>query len=429
MKSCPSNHPGRGYTLMELLIAMSLLVVLGGGLVTLLGQAVSTWNTAENRGKVYEQARAVLDRAADDLRSVVIRSHSSEGDTWIRFIADADPDGRQRLRFVRTTSGEAADAILREGGRYLSVRTPATYDGQNDAKEASAGILAAPGGLEEVMYAADPRAGMRVIWRAARSPPGGPDSLLVDRNVEAQPVSAASTARKPAPKPAAVPAAEATAAVPADEPAPPAECHLSRVAIPIAENVLFLGFSFWTPRSNTWNAVPALRDPKPGQQSGPSPWWDSTRGLLDVSGSSEEFVWKRRPDSLDDPKDDIFPEMVEVTVVIGERGDAIGTRLTDDVNETAKSLSISRAVELPDAAGERFVLVDDEWIEIDAVEGSRLTIAANGRGARWTKAAKHDRGARVEIGTTFRRVVEIPGFRSEPDAVEDRRRGRSAYRP
>ncbi len=409
---------------MELTVAMSLLVILGGGLVTLLGQGVRIWNTAENRGKAYEEARAVLDRVAEDLRSVVARNHSTDGDDWVRFISDADPQGRQRLRFVRTVSGEAADPLLREGGRFLSVRTPAVCDGKNDAEEAAQGLLAAPGGLQEILYAADPRPGGRSVWRGSRSPVGGADSLFVDENLEPRPTprdvkKSAPVAKTDDPTAAPVGLAEAVAVY--DGP-------LARVAAPIADNVLFLGFSFWTPRTNTWLPTPTLKDPKGGQPSGPTPWWDSTRGLLDLPGSAGEFVWARKAGSLDDPRDDVFPELVEITVVVNDRNEPLGAMLSEDMNEAAKSIPLTREVELPEDPRDRFVLVDDEWIEIESATGAQLEVKAQGRGARFTKPARHDRGARVVVGLTFRRVIEVPGFRAEEREAGGRRAKRGAKR-
>ena len=56
----PFHTAGRrsgGYTLLEVVIAVGILVVLGSGLATLLTQGISIWRRAENRGKVYDQAR------------------------------------------------------------------------------------------------------------------------------------------------------------------------------------------------------------------------------------------------------------------------------------------------------------------------------------------------------------------------------------
>ena len=63
----PFHTAGRrsgGYTLLEVVIAVGILVVLGSGLATLLTQGISIWRRAENRGKVYDQARILLERMA-----------------------------------------------------------------------------------------------------------------------------------------------------------------------------------------------------------------------------------------------------------------------------------------------------------------------------------------------------------------------------
>lgn len=432
MKSCPSKQPGTpgrrgGYTLLEILMALSLLVVLGAGLAGLLKQAVSIWSTAEKRGRVYEAGRAILERVAEDLRAAAIRGGTAEEGEWVRFIVDEGAGGRQRLRFVRATSGETADSILREGGRALTIRAPAAYDGKDDAGDARSGSLLAPSGLMEVFYTLDPRPGRRLVWRGVRAPIGGPDSLFIDRNVE-------EGLEAPPPPASAAKAAEKDAAGKNTEPQPPdplledERYGLRKVAAPIADGILFLGFRFWTPSTNTWEDVPPLLDPKPAQKSGPSPWWDSTRGILDRKGDRDEFTWRRIPDSLEDGTDDVFPERVEVTVVISEDEDAIlGARLAEDFAEKAGELTLTDPIELPETAEDRYVLIDDEWIEVEAVEGLKLSVARDGRGARWTKAAKHERGARVETGVTFRRVVEVPGHRrsiSEVEAAPVRKGGR-----
>ena len=148
----PFQTAGRragGYTLLEVVIAVGILVVLGSGLATLLTQGISIWRRAENRGKVYDQARILLERMAEDLRSAVVDPGAGVGSPWVRFICDRDYRGRQRLRFVRTISAETSNEILREGGQYLAVRTPAVFDGKYDRQEASDGSLGAPGGLAE----------------------------------------------------------------------------------------------------------------------------------------------------------------------------------------------------------------------------------------------------------------------------------------
>jgi len=65
-----------GFTLLELLVAMSIMVFLGGALVTILKQGITAWHTAEKRGAIYERSRMVLDQVAEDLRAAAGDSRS-----------------------------------------------------------------------------------------------------------------------------------------------------------------------------------------------------------------------------------------------------------------------------------------------------------------------------------------------------------------
>jgi prepilin-type N-terminal cleavage/methylation domain-containing protein len=400
----------RGYTLIELLVAMSILILLGGGLVAVLHQGVTLWRTAENRGRVFEQARVVLDRLASDLRSTVIRSHSGDDNAWIRFVCDFDSLGRQRLRFVRSISGETEDPILREGGRLLNIRAPAAVDGDQDVREAREGLLGAPGGLMEVFYGLDPRPGERRLWRGARTPVGGGDSLFHDRNLEGE-------------RGAAAGGYEATA----DAAQPGREAPFAGSVQPATEGVLFLGFGFWGPTTNTWDyAAKPLLEPRPGEKSGPLIVWDSTRAILDLPPEAGVFGFSRRSTSLNDPSDDIFPAMVEVTLVLREDSGPLGARLSENITSSSTSFLLSTPISLREDPRDRFILVEEEWIGVEGIDGRRVTVAAGGRGARETKAASHEQGSRVEAGVTFRRVIEIPGHRRALREVES---GRAVRRP
>jgi hypothetical protein len=371
---------------MEILVAMSLFVLVGSGLVAFLNQAVRIWRTSESRGVVYERARAVLDRVADDLRATITQPTSETDAGWIRFVADEGAGGRQRLRFVRTTSGETADGLLREGGRFLLERTPAIVDGIADPVEAASGLLAAPAGSMEVFYMLDPRPGTHLLWRAMRAPAGGPGSLLVDRNVEPSRVSEREAGER---------------------------IFLEEFAVPVSRDVLHVGFRFWTPSTNTWRDVPPRVQPRRGEASGPVLLWDSTRALIERSRDPGQFGWTRRGGSLDDPSDDVFPERVEVTVVIRGDYDSDPVRLAAVATELADTLRVSGRLELPEEPLDRFVLVGDEWMRVEALSGDRLKVAAGGRGARFTQPAKHVLGTLVETGVTFRRVVDIPAYRRQ----------------
>jgi hypothetical protein len=335
---------------------------------------------------VYEEARALLDVVAEDLRSAVVRTHSAAEESWVRFLADSGPEGKRRLRFTVAIGAEASHPILRQAGRLLLTRAPAAYDGRDDADEAAAGALAAPGGRMEVLYTLDPRPGFRRLWRGARAPVGGPDSLFIDANVE-------STAE---------------------------DFALERVARPLADGVLHFDLRFWSPATEAWE--PAGGGVRSGGAAGPTSYWDSTRALLEAPAEPGGFPWRPAPGSLDDPADDLFPELVEVTLVLAEKEGALGLRLVRDLSREGDTLELSAPLALPGEERDRFVLVDSEWIRVDGAGGGAvLRVPRGGRGARGTAAAPHERGSRVEAGAAFRRVVAMPGFRTGIEVREDAR--------
>ncbi len=462
---------GRGYSLLELLVAMSIMVILGTGLIVLLKQGVTTWHVAEKRAMVYERGRMVLDQVGEDLRSACSDSSAEGAGFWIRFLCDHDRQGRQRLRFTRAISGEMTDPLAREGGSRLELADVGHYDHHGDAAEAAAGRLLAPRGYQEVLYCLDPKAERTFLWRGIRSPIGGAGSLFIDRNIEEEPDATKSKKRtaaglrspqdesgnpgialadgpaaqkEPAPKelgkrlsirqkaaagkkgaghgkdghppPAPPPAA------PFDPGAlPPAQrldlTPIERAARPFSEGILHLSFAFWTRDTSTWDrTVPALtrKGTRKGERCGPVLTWDSTRAILDEKAAGETFAWRSVPGSLEDPSDDIFPERVEVTLVVAGNADVQSIALAAEIGPSDRLIPLSRTEGLPTEGPERFVRIGGEWIAYEKVERGQLIISAGkeaGRGARGSTAAGHGAGTTVEVGTTFRRVIQIPAMR------------------
>ena len=416
-------HRGTGgYTLIEVLIAVGILVALGSGLATLLTQGISIWRRAENRGRVYDQARILLERMAEDIRSAVVLSRSGGGDAWVRFICDMDYLGRQRLRFVRTTSAETSNAILRQGGKTLSVQSPAVYDGRNDYREARDGRLGAPGGLMEVIYLRDPRQSETQLWRGFRSPVGGMNSLLnkeiphQDKIEDLSGIIRDTEGKLYAGGMGIEDQEKLMTALEKDR--EEFEWTLSDLARPLTDGVLFLGFNFWGPTTNTWDeSEKPLQEPGGSRDSGPLFHWDSTRAIVNwTRGDSDEFVFRPIDGSLTDSSDDIFPAQVEITLVLRD-DNSESLYLISSINKTEGILEISKPISRPENEADRYILVGDEWMYMDDANGA-IVIVKGGRGSRGTKASSHTRGERVDIGATFRRVVEMPGSRKSRSAAE-----------
>jgi hypothetical protein len=386
---------------------------------------------AEKRGAIFERARAVLDQVAEDLRSAAGDSRAPGVGLWIRFLADGDSEGRPRLRFTRAIS-ESQDPVAREGGKYVETTPGLHLDLHRDADKLREGSLLAPGGYEEVLYAMASDPASTVLLRGIRSPPGGGGSLFIDRNVEAE-RAAPSRSRKVAPKSAAAPAkvapeggTVAEAAGPEDAPAVPADSGpLGAAARPFAEGVLHISFAFWTPFTSTWDrSKPATLRRGASTPSGPITTWDSTRAVLDEKAGAGEFAWRRIEGSLENSDDDVFPERVEVTLVMAGNADVEGMTVAEDLGPADKSVILSRWTGLPEEGPDCFVWIDGEWIGYEKIEAGRLVVSSakgGGRGARGTRPASHPRGTAVDAGTVFRRVVEIPAGRVEPLLLEAKR--------
>ena len=412
-----------GYTLLEVVIAVGILTLLGSGLATLLTQGISIWRRAENRGRVYDQARILLERMAEDIRSTVVLSSSAGGDAWVRFICDEDLLGRQRLRFVRTISAETSDAILRHGGKTLSLKSPAVYDGNNDSKEARHGRLGAPGGLMEVIYLRDPRLSESHLWRGFRSPVGGMRSLVNQEVPGEEKLAELSEVIAELEKRALGGAmTEKEQQEHLDREAQAVddfEWNMSQMGRPLTDGVLFLGFSFWGPTTNTWDESEKPLELAGGSRpSGPLFHWDSTRAILNwTGGDSDEFMFRSIDGSLTDSSDDIFPEQVEITLVLRD-DNSESFYLVDRISKNDDFFRVSKPFSLPENEADRYLLVGGEWMYMRAVDGTRVSIESYGRGRRGTEPTSHLAGDRVDLGATFRRVVEMPGSQKSRSSAE-----------
>ncbi|MEZ0230906.1 MAG: type II secretion system protein J, partial [Planctomycetota bacterium] len=142
----------RGFTLLELLVATSVLVVLGSALVVILRGGITTWRRGEARRESFEVAQAILAQLSDDLMNATVDPETSLGaqNAEIVFLGDADEDDRARMALVRTLRGESESAITGHAGSSLNA--DARIDYRDDMKKALERRLRATGGLMEVAW-------------------------------------------------------------------------------------------------------------------------------------------------------------------------------------------------------------------------------------------------------------------------------------
>ncbi len=355
-----------GMTLIELMVAMAVFIVLGGSLVMFLRVGINTWRVGEIRREAFERSHAILDQVESDIAAIFPDpSHGYGGKVDVLFLSDYDENGRQRLRFVRALGDEMRHQMTQTAGAWTGGL--GEYDYKDDAIEFEQGIMRAPGGLQEIGYLMDPRPSSEMIWRGIKSPIGGPTTIFDDNNLYEFNEDGE---RKP------------------------------QRARPLASGVLYLEFNFWGQDTDSWSRK---------EGSGPQTWWDSTRSIMETDASAEGSAGYFDPSSRHEWRDDVFPSRVQVILVLRPARATRLARLSARVAPGDTEIRVDRAEGYPDGAVQ-FIRIGNEWIRYEKRDSGKFVECE--RGARATEPVEHAKGTPVIYGTTFSRVIRIPGART-----------------
>ncbi|MFN0008161.1 MAG: type II secretion system protein J [Planctomycetota bacterium] len=394
----------RGFSLLELLVAMSIFSTISVGVIALLSKVSAVTAMGTSKTETLDSLQTFIQEFERDLMSIRSLPSSDQGLPEVRLYSDVaqsdvNGDGRgdatiRRLFFVRGIPQETAGPVTRQAG--VKISGAASTDQKNDVTEAAEGKLKATGGLAEILWTAVPAAegdrAVMTLYRATRSPIGGAGSLL--------PVKPADDVR----------------AAPAER-GPLSLAEIQNVGAPLLSGVLYFGVEFQGRKSVSWDA-------KLAPPSGPLPVWDSTRGIMRPGGKKagvlDGFYFGKaqttESSSAADPTDDTFPRRLRVTLVVEEVSDnkSVGA-LQSDLSDSAGTIELVDAAFVPNIdTAERHVKIGDEWIRFEAVDGYRLTGCV--RGVRGTTRAAHSVGAPVHHGRTVVREFAVPTYR---DAYKD----------
>jgi len=377
MTTCGASDLRRGLTLIELLAAMAIFLGLAGMVLQILGGGLDLWTKGERSRDSMERSAVLLDRLADELRHGVV-ADGGDGEPRIKMYCDflvRDVDGdmvseatTQRLLFVRRLFEEQTQRFLREAGRQ-GVAEAVHFVGRPPAQGEA---LLPTEGLVEVAWIALPDyrkgyEGRLVLWRALRSPIGGPGSLF--RTVE-DPAGSMDGVEMEA----------------------------------LAENLLHLGFEFLTSDS--------VEVATEQGEMGPLMTWDSTRGILEPGEAGQLFRYAAGRKSRIDPDDDIFPRAVEVTVIVAPPPDemvapVLSSELPNSNRGDRAEVVNGRA--LQKLGSSVFVKIGHEWMEASAGDARFLEIRR--RGVFGTVTAAHKSGVPILFGRMFSRVIQLPAYR------------------
>ena len=386
-----------GYTLIELLLAMSLFTVISTGLIALLSRSSDFLTSGASQTETMDATQTFAEAFGDDISAMASRADSETGRPDVRLFCDwagvdmnddKKPDlTLQRLFFVRSIHNEAASEAGQSSG--ITVGAKEYLNQLADAKKVADGTLKASGGLMEVFWMALPEPGgdpaVMQLWRGYRAPPGGPNSLLPLRG-------GLDTFAK------------------GSEKGPTSPADVRAVAKPILSGVLFFGVDFWSRKTTTWDPKVRVRD------GGAVRTWDSTRGILPLGEDLDAFVFSKvqgaqESPSLNDATDDTYPRKVRVTCVLEELGrNARVGWLDQDLAADAKAVPCADTKFFPATdTAQRYVKIDGEWMEVGLPAGGNIPVIR--RGARGTTATKHSAGAKIHHGRTFVQEYDVATFR------------------
>ncbi|MEM7260704.1 MAG: type II secretion system protein [Planctomycetota bacterium] len=354
----PAPTGERGMTLIELLVAMAVFIVLGSTLVMFLRVGINTWRVGEIRREAFERSSAILDQIEADISATYSDpSNGYEGKVDVIFLSDYDENGRQRVRFVRSLGGEMRHQITQTAGAWTG--GIGEYDFIEDKVEMEEGIMKAPGGLQEIAYLMDPDSESEMLWRGMKSPIGGSTTIFSDDNLYRFEEDGETKPQR---------------------------------ARPLASGVLYVEYNFWGQDTHSWSS---------DEDRGPQSWWDSTRGIMDddsaADGSRHEW------------RDDVFPSRVQIVLVLRPARATRLAKLDRDIAAGDDEIRVDRADGYPDGAFQ-YVRIGNEWIQYESRDDRVLSGCR--RGARGTEPAAHSKGTPVVYGSTFSRVVRIPGART-----------------
>ena len=381
-----------GFTILELLVAMSMFAILGIAVVSLLGQGLNLFTSGTADTTMQDRVQAILPVLREDFAAIVpaespevLPPPTPEGVDAP--ITPTDPAayvegphnrleaGTFKLKnlgsekatdvyfvgFTRSNAREGEDAILRTAGStpagtgvQLKAYEPATVE------SGTTGNLMATGGLQEIVWVAIPdnpdMPGMLTLYRLFRAPAGGPKSLL--EMVGGVPVNLDSVQK------------------------------IHTAGRPVLDGVIHFGVTFRNVFATSWTdgaGAGKVQDGSPYV----GPIWDSTRA------TDPKFPMHKGKESLADVKDDVFPAMARIDLTLAiegpygfNRGEAlVAAPVTIDDRRVA--LTDVEPLFRPGPL-ERFIKVDSEWMSVNAeatdFDEKRVTV---GRGKRLTKAVEH----------------------------------------
>jgi len=363
----------RGFTLIEVTVVMGLLAILLSALVQITGQGAELWRRGESGQDLADRGLAAARVARDAIERVAGPRPGWRGE-----------DGQARLPDAR---------FVLHGGNVLRSTVVLAPDREDELlATAVAAFLARTEGIQvpdemlQEQIAAWPRRGRGEVivlpWPADAS------GVFLDLRVGE---------RLADPELQAPGERGVVELATAEELVLDPEFVLANTRV-VASGLLHFGVECWSQRTASWaNAS--------GQGSESS--WDSARAglLVPVGEGAPGFALDIGPESLVDPRDDVWPRWLRVTLVVSRGRDVPPEAyLAQPLLQNDQHLVVTRADELPGTGESEWLKVDTEWVRFGDIAGEN--VGGLRRGGRGTTAKDHARGAAVRVGREV--VLHLP---------------------
>jgi len=349
----------RGFTLVELLLALSLLSILMIALVNLIDTSLRIWGRTEAQRDLVEVSSAVADLMARDLAAIEPGPRGDLLCDWWTYDVDGDqtpgvPFARLRLvkrpsraELARNFPGADGDLVevvwaLLPNPAMTGPRTGPAADVPVDVGMLVRGERLV--GDDDSLSFFDER-----FFSASGKPPGGATQLVTG-------------------------------------------------------GLLWLELDFASQTSvvnDGWTVGERIQDAATS--------WDAwARGRPDEDRSLFNAPAAGMPSPGETP---LLPRRIQIRMEI-ERGDELKrrARLAAPVETESTELPIDDDMRAPDAG--TMILVEEEWMEVLSVNGARLNVR---RGARGTAARQHGAGVIVHHGWPMMREVIVPLYKDDWD--------------
>jgi prepilin-type N-terminal cleavage/methylation domain-containing protein len=409
---------GRGFTLVELMVATAILVIFGLMVTGTLRYATGVWRSAHARSYAYDVAATVFQQFEKDLTATTTQFWGPEADSFntdLRFWVDEDGNGRQRVRFVRVMPDGTVNPRIRVAGDGGSNDGDAATDEEyfnlrddDDDDEIDEDLMPL-GAVCEVAYMRGDPAGDygNTLFRAVLAPIADTNSLFDDANIDTQDEIYNTTGAAAAP-------------VPPDG-----------VAIPLSGNVLHFEVLCWTQYTTTWDSTVSFArwaQPHVPEDSGPAMTWDSDRrtggtdpgpafvmdwGTVDFPDEDSDGDGTDNSGDEDYSLDNVFPRSVMAIVTVEPPEDLrerSPLRLASDFDTGDMTLTVTGNLPAYNRAWP-FLRIDDEWVEFSDFDESTQAFTIAARGVRGTTEADHTAGTDALFGHTFSRAFHNPSYK------------------